>query len=50
MDCLSPSSRYSRVVYMKPAQITEAGGHWSTFLIWAKSVVHHGPGGLPAAV
>ena len=29
---------------------TGAGGHWSTFVIWAKNTLHLGPGRLPTAV
>ena len=40
MDCLSPSSPYERVVFMKGAQIgaTECGNNWIGY------VIHHAPG------
>jgi phage terminase large subunit GpA-like protein len=40
MDCLSPKSKYEKIVFMKGAQIggTECGNNWFGF------IVHHAPG------
>ena len=40
MDCLSPSSPYSRVVYMKPAQI----GGSEVLLNMLGYIIHYAPG------
>ncbi len=44
MDCLSPSSKVEKVVFMKGAQIggTEAGNNWIGY------VIHHAPGPMLA--
>ena len=46
MDCLSPSSPYERVVFMKGAQIgaTECGNNWIGY------VIHHAPGPMLAVL
>jgi len=46
MDCLSPSSPYERVVFMKGAQIgaTECGNNWIGY------VIHHAPGHMLAVL
>jgi len=46
MDCLSPSSPYERVVFMKGAQVgaTETGNNWIGY------VIHHAPGPMLAVL